>query len=193
MRRVVPTSAIACGLAALLCSLPVAAREAAPTALAAALTPAGYTAVPMKRHGDAHLTVDVRINGVAGSFILDTGAGRTVIDRAAQSRFDEGRDVVAGGRATGAGGTGMAISALPGNRLRIGDYRDDAFTVHFLALDHVNAAFSQRGETPVDGVIGADILERGGAVIDYPNLRLYLRTPAAAQPAASSPSSSEQR
>lgn len=193
MRRVVPTSAIAFGLAALLCSLPVAAREAAPRALAAALTPAGYTAVPMKRHGDAHLTVDVRINGVAGSFILDTGAGRTVIDRAAQSRFDEGRDVVAGGRATGAGGTGMAISALPGNRLRIGDYRDDAFTVHLLALDHVNAAFSQRGETPVDGVIGADILERGGAVIDYPNLRLYLRTPAAAQPAASSPSSSEQR
>lgn len=193
MRRVVPTSAIACGLAALLCSLPVAAREAAPRALAAALTPAGYTAVPMKRHGDAHLTVDVRINGVAGSFILDTGAGRTVIDRAAQSRFDEGRDVVAGGRATGAGGTGMAISALPGNRLRIGDYRDDAFTVHFLALDHVNAAFSQRGETPVDGVIGADILERGGAVIDYPNLRLYLRNPAAADAAASSPSSSEQR
>jgi len=193
MRRAVPTSWIACGLAALLCSLPVAAREAAPTALAAALTPAGYTAVPMTRHGDSHLTVDVRVNDVAGTFILDTGAGRTVIDRAAQSRFDEGRDVVAGGQATGAGGTGMAISALPGNRLRIGDYRDDAFTVHFLALDHVNAAFSQRGEAPVDGVIGADILERGGAVIDYPNLRLYLRTPAAADAAASSPSSSEQR
>ncbi|MCD9007988.1 aspartyl protease family protein [Luteimonas sp. XNQY3] len=193
MRSAVPTSAIVCALAALLCSLPVAAREAAPAALAAALEPDGYTAVPMTRHGDSHLTVAARLNDVAGTFILDTGAGRTVIDRAAQSRFDEGRGVVAGGQATGAGGTGLAISALPSNRLRIGDYRDDAFTVHFLALDHVNAAFSQRGETPVDGVIGADILERGGAVIDYPNLRLYLRNPAAADAAASSPSSSEQR
>ena len=193
MRTAIRTLAIVCGLAALLGGLPVAAREPAPTALAAALTAAGYKAVPMTRHGDSHLTVDVRVNDVAGTFILDTGAGRTVIDRAAQSRFDEGRDVVSGGRATGAGGTGLAISALPGNRLRIGDYRDDAFTVHFLALDHVNAAFSQRGEAPVDGVIGADILERGGAVIDYPNLRLYLRTPAAADAAASSPSSSEQR
>jgi len=193
MRTAIRTLAIVCGLAALLGGLPVAAREPAPTALAAALTAAGYKAVPMTRHGDSHLTVDVRVNDVAGTFILDTGAGRTVIDRAAQSRFDEGRDVMAGGQATGAGGTGMAISALPGNRLCIGDYRDDAFTLHFLALDHVNAAFSQRGEAPVDGVIGADILERGGAVIDYPNLRLYLRTPAAADAAASSPSSSEQR
>jgi len=194
MRSAVPTRALACGaLAVLLGCLPVAARDTAPARLAAALLAEGYTAVPMTRHGDAHLTVDVRVNDVAGSFILDTGAGRTVIDRAAQSRFDDGRAVVSGGVATGAGSGGLAISALPGNRLRIGDYRDDAFTVHFLALDHVNAAFSQRGEAPVDGVVGADILERGGAVIDYPNLRLYLRNPAAADAASSSPSSSEQR
>ena len=180
-------------LACLLTSLPAAAQTSVSARVASALEAAGYTAIPMTRHGDAHLTVEMRVNGVPGRFILDTGAGRTVIDRAAQSRFDEGRAVVAGGVATGAGGSGLAIAALPGSRLRIGAYRDDAFTVHFLALDHVNAAFSQRGETPVDGVIGADILERGGAVIDYPNLRLYLRTPAAAQPAASSPSSSEQR
>lgn len=184
--------ALAC--AALLAWVPVAA-QAAPDALAAALRADGYTAVPMTRHGDTHLTVDGQVNDVPGTFILDTGAGRTVIDRAAQSRFDEGRDAIVGGQATGAGGSGLDISALPGNRLRIGDYRDDAFTVRFLALDHVNAAFSQRGEVPVDGVIGADILERGGAVIDYPNLRLYLRNPDAGGtlPAPSSPSSSEQR
>ncbi|MDR6993349.1 aspartyl protease family protein [Luteimonas sp. 3794] len=180
-------------MACLLTSLPAAAQTSVSARVAATLEAAGYTAVPMTRHGDAHLTVAARMNDVAGTFIIDTGAGRTVIDRAAQSRFDQGRATRDGGRATGAGGTGMAISALPGNRLRIGGYRDDAFTVHFLALDHVNAAFSQRGEAPVDGVIGADILERGGAVIDYPNLRLYLRNSAAADAAASSPSSSEQR
>ena len=181
--------------AAMCACLPVSAQDAASAGPAAALATAGYSAVPMKRHGDSHLTVDVLVNGVPGTFILDTGAGRTVIDRAAQSRFDEGREVVAGGQATGAGGSGLDISALPGNRLRIGDYRDEAFTVHFLALDHVNAAFLQRGEAAVDGVIGADVLERGGAVIDYPHLQLHLRNPdaGAGAPAPSSPSSSEQR
>lgn len=182
-------------LACLLTSLPAAAQTSVSARVASALEAAGYTAIPMTRHGDAHLTVEMRVNGVPGRFILDTGAGRTVIDRAAQPRFDEGRAVVAGGVATGAGGSGLAIAALPGSRLRIGAYRDDAFTVHFLSLDHVNAAFSQRGEAPVDGVIGADVLVRGGAVIDYPDMRLYLRNPGAGgSPAASfSPSSSEQR
>lgn len=184
-------------LTALLCLsafLPAAAQNPVPASVTATLESVGYTAIPMTRHGDAHLTVEARLNDVAGTFILDTGAGRTVVDRAAQSRFDEGRATVAGGQATGAGGSGLAIAALPGNRLRIGNYRDDAFTVHFLALDHVNAAFANRGEAPVAGVLGADVFERGGAVIDYPNLRLYLRTPDADGNAAASPShSSEQR
>ena len=178
-------------LAALLCVsafLPAAAQNPVPARVASTLEAAGYSAIPMTRHGDAHLTVEARLNDVAGTFILDTGAGRTVVDRAAQSRFDEGRATVAGGQATGAGGSGLAIAALPGSRLRIGGYRDDAFTVRFLALDHVNAAFAHRGEAPVAGVIGADVLERGGALIDYPNMRLYLRNPDADGAAAASPS-----
>lgn len=180
-------------LCALLACMP-AASMAAPPGIAATLEADGYAAVPMTRHGDAHVTVAVHINGAPGTFILDTGAGRTVIDLAAQARFDEGRAVTGGGRATGAGGSGLAVGALPGSRLRIGRYRDEAFTVHFLALEHVNAAFAQRGEAPVDGVIGADVLERGGAVIDYPNMRLYLRSPGGSKAAAPpSPASSEQR
>ncbi|WP_158238398.1 MULTISPECIES: retropepsin-like aspartic protease [Luteimonas] len=177
-------------VALLLACLPAAVGAAVPAEVAAALEAGGYQAVRMTRHGDAHLTIDVRVNDVPGTFILDTGAGRTVIDRAAQSRFDDGRRVTSGGQATGAGGGNLAIGTLPRSRLRIGDYRDDAFTVHFLALDHVNAAFARRGEAPVDGVVGADVLERAGAVIDYPNLRLYLRNPDAGASADASPTSS---
>lgn len=187
--------AAAIALGCLLAQLPATAQNTGPARLASALESAGYAAVPMTRHGDAHLTIELRINDVPGTFILDTGAGRTVIDRAAQARFSDGREVVAGGVATGAGGSGLALASLPDSRLRIGAYRDESFTVHFLALDHVNAAFSQRGQAPVDGVIGADVLVRGGAVIDYPNMRLYLRNPhtRGSAAASSSPSSSGQR
>ena len=185
MRRLRPSFApgAAALLAAALVCTPVAAQNAVPPDVAAALEAGGYAAVPMRPHGDAHLTVRMQLNGVPGVFILDTGAGRTVLDRAAQSRFDGGRTPVSGGVATGAGGAGMAIAALPDSRLRI-----------VMPLDHVNAAFVRRGEAAVDGVLGADVLERGGAVIDYPNLRLYLRNPDAGRGgASSSPSISEQR
>ncbi len=172
--------------ALLLACLPLAAENSGVAAFASQLEADGYQAVPMTRHGDAHLTVDVRLNDVPGTFILDTGAGRSVIDRAAQARFDRSGQAQAGGRATGAGGTDLALATLPGSRLRIGAYQDDAFTVHFLALDHVNTAFRQRGVGAVDGVIGADILKRGAAIIDYPGLRLYLRNPDAGSSAAAS-------
>ena len=124
MRRLRPSFApgAAALLAAALVCTPVAAQNAVPPDVAAALEAGGYAAVPMRRHGDAHLTVRMQLNGVPGVFILDTGAGRTVLDRAAQSRFDEGRTPVSGGVATGAGGAGMAIAALPDSRLRIGDH-----------------------------------------------------------------------
>lgn len=42
-------------------------------------------------------------------------------------------------------------------------------------LDHVNNAFKKVGIAEIDGVIGADILIRGKAVIDYEKLILYLK------------------
>ncbi|KLJ02934.1 retropepsin-like aspartic protease [Luteimonas sp. FCS-9] len=175
-------------LLALLAFAPAHAGDATTASagtLSGLLAQRGYDTVPMRRYGEAHLAVEVRINGVAGTFLIDTGAGRTVIDRARQARFADGRqaDASSGLQATGAGAGNLAIATLPGSRLAIGDYRDDDFTAHFLALDHVTAAFAQRGLPAIDGVLGADVLDRGQAVIDYPHLRLHLRNPAA--PAAS--------
>ncbi len=44
-----------------------------------------------------------------------------------------------------------------------------------MPLDHINNAFKQMGIEEVDGVIGADILTTGKAIIDYANLILYLK------------------
>jgi hypothetical protein len=39
----------------------------------------------------------------------------------------------------------------------------------------VNTALTQHNATEVQGIIGADILEKGKAVIDYNALALYLK------------------
>lgn len=47
-------------------------------------------------------------------------------------------------------------------------------------LGHVNRALDARGATPVDGVIGGDVLRSAEAVIDYAREVLYVRGAAAA-------------
>ena len=45
-----------------------------------------------------------------------------------------------------------------------------------LDLSHVNTALTEHHAEAVDGIIGADILEKGKAIIDYNKHILYLRT-----------------
>lgn len=42
-------------------------------------------------------------------------------------------------------------------------------------LDHMNTAFKQHGLEEIDGVIGAELLLSGKAIIDYANMILYLK------------------
>lgn len=49
------------------------------------------------------------------------------------------------------------------------------FKIHLMSLDHINNAFRQLNLKEIDGVIGADMLTQGKAIIDYENLVLYLR------------------
>ena len=42
-------------------------------------------------------------------------------------------------------------------------------------LTHVNTALINHSSKPVDGIIGADILKRAKAIIDYDKKYLYLK------------------
>jgi len=42
-------------------------------------------------------------------------------------------------------------------------------------LSHVNTALTQHNAKKVDGIIGADILRKGKAIIDYNKNVLYLK------------------
>jgi hypothetical protein len=42
-------------------------------------------------------------------------------------------------------------------------------------LVHINEALTNHKALPVDGIIGADILKKGKAIIDYGTSTLYLK------------------
>lgn len=168
-------------------SLGLSGAAAAP-AMAVDDTPAmrGFSRIGLVRAKTGHLLLHARINGVGGRFVLDTGAGRSVIEAARQAKFRLTTPDRLQSVAIGAGGS-VPLRMSHGNVLEIGGFKDQAFTAYLMPLEHVNLAFLRRGLDRIDGVIGADVLREGQAVIDYGSATLYLR-PRQAAGAAPDPS-----
>ncbi len=139
-----------------------------------ALSLQGYSSIALTRLKSGHLVLQARINGVPGRFVLDTGAGRSVIEAARHGKFKLARTDRKLAMATGAGGD-VPLRMSHGNRLQIGGYLDYGFTAYLMPLDQVNLAFLRRGDDGIDGVIGGDVLRSAHAVIDYAGRRLYLK------------------
>ena len=136
----------------------------------------GYVGVPLKRNLVGHLEVEMEINGILGRFILDTGASATVLDRGRSKRFALAEQTGAA-MAGGLGKTNMKAEAVTLTIVRIGEFKIKKLSVAVLDFSTVNNAMAQQGIAPHDGVIGADILEVGKAIIDYSAHKLYLKTP----------------
>jgi hypothetical protein len=71
--------------------------------------------------------------------------------------------------------TNMFTKIAKDNCLQVGSWKQLPSTFILFDLSHVNEALSQQKIKPVDGIIGADVLLKGKAIIDYPNLCLYLQ------------------
>jgi len=134
----------------------------------------GYKRVKLKYTETDHFSVKARINGVEGRFILDTGASSTCVDFSRLNLFNlfaQESDV----KAAGAGATNMLTHVSEDNTLKIGEWAKSNANVVIFNLSHVNQALEDHDAEEVDGIIGADILKKGRAVIDYKQKALYLK------------------
>jgi hypothetical protein len=133
-----------------------------------------YARLPLKKMTSGHLHMEASLNGVEGRFILDTGAGATVLDEKKKARFSlisqKSKKMATG---TGGGAIGMQVSS--GNSFQIGPLAIEDFSIYLMSLEHMNKAFQTMKLEEVDGIIGSDILTSKRGVIDYTNLMLYLR------------------
>ncbi|MFV8342858.1 retropepsin-like aspartic protease [Flavobacterium sp. XS2P39] len=132
-----------------------------------------YKKVKFKITKTQHLLIKAKINGVKGNFILDTGASTSCVGFESVDLFLlEAKNSKT--RASGAGATGMLTQIATTNQLQLGTWKDIAFDVVIFDLSHVNEALTQHKAKRVHGIIGADILMKGKAIVDYYNHCLYL-------------------
>lgn len=121
-----------------------------------------------------HYKVLAKINGVKGWFIIDTGASTTFVSQFAIEKFKlkiRPQKI----KAQGAGPEQIEVQISKNNQLTIGRWVSKKCPIASIDLSPINAAFSAAKLTRVDGIIGADVLKKGKAVIDYDKNYLYLK------------------
>ena len=134
----------------------------------------GFVPVQMRRTSTDHFEVEALLNGQPGRFIVDTGASNTCVAIEHADRFgliSEDADV----KAAGAGNAEMDAWISPENSLRLGKWKKKKQPIVLFDLSHVNLALTTRESEAVDGMIGADSLKEGKAVIDYRTKSLSLK------------------
>jgi predicted aspartyl protease len=133
-----------------------------------------YVRVPLVMTATNHFEIAAKINGTNGRFILDTGASNTCIgmDRIAFFGLVSKDSKV---KAAGAGATNMETLISTKNSIQLGKWKKKKLKIVLFDLTHVNEALVSHKALPVDGILGADILKRGKAIIDYDKNCVYLK------------------
>ncbi len=123
-----------------------------------------------------HLLVDVEINNKKALLLIDSGASRSVFDIHRIRKFIgeqamEPHDKLS----TGLGTNSMVTHTTELNNFQLGGLVLPAFTAVLLDLANVNESYVKLGLSPIDGVLGSDLLHQYKAVIDYGSSELHLK------------------
>ena len=133
----------------------------------------GYISVKLKLLKTNHYLLKACINGVEGKFILDSGASSSCICLSLENKFkiSSKKNKIKASSAT----SNMEDTRLSkNNAIKIGKFRGK---INLVSIDmtHINRVLNEKVTESVDGIIGADVLKKSKAVIDYESNKLYLK------------------
>ena len=133
----------------------------------------GYISVKLKLLKTNHYLLKACINRVEGKFILDSGASNSCACLSLENKFkiDSKENKIKASSAT----SDMEDTRLSkNNTIKIGKWRS---TINLVSIDmtHINRVLSEKETESVDGIMGADVLKKSKAVIDYESNKLYLK------------------
>ena len=115
-----------------------------------------------------HLLINISINGKPARMLIDTGASKTVFDKTRIGNFlKEEKFETHDKLSTGLGTSNMKSHLVVIKKINIGKLEIKNYKSVVIDLSHVNVAYSEMKQKPIDGVLGSDILKQHKAVIDY--------------------------
>jgi hypothetical protein len=129
-------------------------------------------AVPFTLTG-GHLLVPLTVNGIGATFVLDTGAERSLVTPTAVQRLALALDQWVGTTMRGVGGVVEHQNADP-HSLTLGGVALQRHTITRDTSFTVGALPPMGGDVPVDGLLGRDFLSVFDLAFDMPAHRLTL-------------------
>lgn len=147
-------------------------------ALGGFLVSNGYIPVLFRQNIAGHLLIDAKLNGIDGTFLLDTGAGQTVIDSRQSEllklNLNHDESEMTGG---GVGAHGLENIPSHGNKLEMNDFKIEGLTVAVMSLETAWQSLALVGAAEeLYGIIGVNVLKHGNAVIDFEKMTLFLKS-----------------
>ena len=122
-----------------------------------------------------HIMVKGTIHGKEASFLIDTGASRSVFDPKTISSFIENIEFEKKeGMTAGVGSSDLESATFRIDVFSLGDMEIFDYEAVALDLENIHEMYGKLGLPHIDGILGGDLLKRHKAVINYRNKKLRL-------------------
>jgi hypothetical protein len=154
--------------------------SAVPSPLSAPLCRLGFAPIPMTALPSGHHMVRVNVNGRMGSFLVDTGAGLTIVHAPYVKAF--GLSATADGRPARTLTGIVQVTPMDVARFAIGGTDTQLSRIYAMDLSHLVKAIGATTRQPIQGLIGQDVMRDQKAIIDVEHSVLYLKTVHALEP-----------
>ena len=133
----------------------------------------GYCSVNLICLKTKHYLIEAKINGINGKFILDSGASNSCVCISKENKFklETKKSKISASSATS---EMLNTNISKKNFIVIGKWK---YTIGLVTFDmsHINETFYEKEIGSVDGIIGADVLKKSKAILDYKSNKLYLK------------------
>lgn len=133
------------------------------------------TLIPIEP-GGYHIMIELSVNGLKANTLIDTGASKTIMDLARARHYINDPDIKAFGKQlTGVGTARIDTWVTTVEEIRFAHYAMKNLPLVLADLQTINAGYAVYDLPRIDMVLGGDLLQKLGAVVDYSNKLLKIK------------------